>query len=130
MSNSGLKPYGTMEFVQDSDGEVGVVLNGDFDALIGKEIEARPIKVQNRTVLAEIGKIQDTDGEILDRDTIVFGSPTISDIVATLKEMGTAEMESVVNAISGVNPARYDSLVGFVASRVPGKVDFKVLGQE
>ena len=130
MGNSGLPKYGIMEFVSDGSGDVEVVLTGDFTPLIGQEVEARPIKVQAKTVLAEISKIDASDGAILDRDTLTYGNPSTVDMIASLQEMGGAEQAAVLGAISGINERRYDDVVAFVAAKTAGKVDFKVLKQK
>lgn len=128
--NQGLPAYGKFGFVRDEDGEVVCVLNGNFEPLVGQEIEVRPIKVQSKTLISEVAKIDVEGGEILDRDTLIFGTATVSDMVVSLAEMGEAERNSVVKAVESVNEKRYGDLVSFVASRVPGKVDFKVLEQK
>lgn len=126
MANSGLPAYGTIEFIEDTDGDVAVILNGNFTALVGREVEARPIKVHEKTILAEIDKI-DVDGEIVDKADLVFGNPSVSDIVSTLQDMNPGDQQTAISALSG-NKSRYEAVMSFVASRVPGKVDFKVIG--
>ena len=120
--NQGLPPYGKLYFTED-----GVEFDGDIEPLVGSAFEIRPIKVQNRTVLAEIGNIQDADGETLTTDEILFGNPSISDLVVTLQNMNPAKQETMVNALSKSDPRKYDSLVSFVSSKVPGKVDFTAI---
>lgn len=125
--NQGLPAYGKMSFVRDEDDEIVVVLSGDFEPLVGQEVEARPIKVQSKTLISEVAKIDVEGGTILDRDTLIFGTATVSDMVVSLAEMGESERNSVVKAVESVNEKRYGDLVSFVASRVPGKVDFKIV---
>ena len=123
--NKPLANLGTIEFT-----DKGIVGKGDFSALKGLKVEVRPVKVQARTVLSEIGKISGIEGKKLTKEQIIFGNPSVSDMVVTLKEMNPADRETAINALSGANPDRYENLVSFLSSKIPGKLDFTVIAPQ
>lgn len=120
--NKGLPAFGIATVV---DGEIQ--FDGDIEAIDGLSFEIRPVKVQAKTIFSAIAAMDCGDGEIVSDGDFAFGNGSVSDLAATLQEMNPGTREMAVNALAGANPNKYDGLLSFISTKIPGKVDFTVV---
>ena len=103
----------------------GVEYDGDFSVMAGREFLIQPIKSQARTILSEIANITDCDGNEYDKTDVIFNTDmSVEDTVASLISLNNKDREITVNAIKGADSDRYDEIVVYVSSRIPGQINF------